>query len=166
MNATQTRRTSNYTVRFANSPEGQGHAARFASALSVPVQDHGATAITFRSADDASATETATAALSAAGITAQATLTTGLGVHRRTVAVQDEAPEPAPAETFLALAHMGANHATKPGTYDPRTGFAAALCRSTLPVSVEHGAGEKPVPADEDDLSCHSCVKALRRLRG
>jgi hypothetical protein len=65
-------------------------------------------------------------------------------------------------DSFLALAHLGANHATKPGTYEP-DGFARALCRSTLWVSVEHDAAGQPIPAADDDLSCARCRKALAK---
>lgn len=72
---------------------------------------------------------------------------------------------PTVPDVFLGLVHMGANHATKPGTYDPSDGFAAALCRSTLYVSVEHeGPHSTPMPAVRADLSCHRCQDALDKL--
>lgn len=65
--------------------------------------------------------------------------------------------------TYLALANKGANHASRPGTYDSADGFARALCRSTLWVSVEHDEAGRPVPADPHDLSCHRCMDILAR---
>lgn len=75
------RRTSNYTAHF-DTPEA---ADLFARHLPVPVQDHGATAITYRAIDDYAALKVAQAALRPLR-SGTVTLTTGLGVHRREVA--------------------------------------------------------------------------------
>lgn len=99
------RRTSVYTLRVQTRQQVDALAA----VLSAPISDHGDLALSWRDTDDASATAVATAALSAAGITTPATLTTGLGIARRTVAVQDgETAEPAPVTlTFYAPGDLG-----------------------------------------------------------
>ena len=107
------RRTSVYTLRVQTREQVDALAA----VLSAPISDHGDLALSWRDTDDASATAVATAALSAAGITGPATLTTGLGVARRTVAVQD--PEDAPEQgVTVTLATGGEAFRTEDGTLD------------------------------------------------
>ena len=77
------RRTSPYTLRLADT------AAASRVAEHLPVTDHGATTVGFRAKNDEEAMEKSTAALEAAGVLEGAWLTTGLGVHKRTVATQD-----------------------------------------------------------------------------
>jgi hypothetical protein len=76
------RETSPYTLRFPS----QEVAERVAAHLQIV--DHGAVAITFRAGGDEEAIQVATDALAAAGETGPAELTTGLGTHKRRVAVQ------------------------------------------------------------------------------
>lgn len=53
------------------------------------VIDHGRVKVSFRARGDQEATRIATEALAAAGEVRPAELTTGLGIHKRVVAVQD-----------------------------------------------------------------------------
>jgi hypothetical protein len=79
-----TRTRSTYTLYLTS----QQATDRIAEALPV-VQDYGSRCVSFRADDDKEAMRTATDALAAAGETGGATLTTGLGIHKRLVAVQD-----------------------------------------------------------------------------
>lgn len=82
------RKTSLYTLRLDYSVHALA-IGQALDALNVTVTDRGDKSVSWRATDDADATRTATAALVHAGIPdTTATLTTGLGVHRRTVAEQ------------------------------------------------------------------------------
>jgi hypothetical protein len=75
-----TRRSSVYTLRLADPSGVTSH---------VPgIVDQGSGSVSFRAGGDEAATRVATDALTAAGETGPAELTTGLGLHKRTVAVQ------------------------------------------------------------------------------
>ena len=80
----QTRRTSAYTLRFPTAEQAQAAAA----ALAVPVNDTGDLSVSWRATGDLSAISTAEAALAMVGLASApgVVLTTGLGIHRRTVA--------------------------------------------------------------------------------
>lgn len=79
-----TRRTSVYTLRFLNREQVQ----QTADALTVPINDRGDFAVSWRDRCDADAIRHADAALAGAGLqdTPGIILTTGLGIHRRLVA--------------------------------------------------------------------------------
>lgn len=104
----RTRETSNYTLRLPD----RDSAARVAAHL-TQVSDHGGgTTVSYRAAGDAEAIRVATDALTATGETRAAELTTGLGAHKRTVAVQDEAPA---EETCKCAAEVLGNSWHTPG---------------------------------------------------
>lgn len=86
------RRTSLYTLHLPSAIDADRAAAALTAVYGRGLQDHGPMHIGFRATDDTAATQVATAALEAAGLAdVHATLTTGLGVHQRYVAVQDAA---------------------------------------------------------------------------
>ena len=78
------RRTSVYTLRFLNREQVQ----QAADALTVPINDRGDFAVSWRDRCDADAIRHADKALAGAGLqdTPGIILTTGLGIHRRLVA--------------------------------------------------------------------------------
>jgi hypothetical protein len=82
MTTTHTRRTSVYTVRDLPAEAVE----MLAAALRVPVSDRGEASVSYRASNDRSARGHALAALRTIGLpTSEATLTTGLGVHRREI---------------------------------------------------------------------------------
>lgn len=76
------RRTSVYTLHLEDHTTTKAIAHGFPTAL----QDQGETSLSFRARDDQDARQIAADAL--AGLDDPYTLTTGLGVHRRTVTTQ------------------------------------------------------------------------------
>jgi hypothetical protein len=76
------RMTSPYTLRLAD-PE----VTEIVAAM-LTVTDRGSTTVTFRASGDDEAIRVATEVLAVAGETRPAELTTGLGTHKRRVAVQ------------------------------------------------------------------------------
>lgn len=137
---THTRQSSLYTLRVNTASQ----AAALAAVLPV-IQDHGPTHVGFRAADDTDATEQATAALHAAGLDhVAATLTTGLGAHRRDVAVQDattwEEQQTAVAAFSTAHPHFPADQ-----RHTIRRDGATLVCLTCGPDSAIH-APTVPAP--------------------
>lgn len=83
-----TRRTSVYTIRLGD-PRNMGGTVHGLRRQSIPISDLGEASVSFRAASDRAALEVTRAALSGRqwvdGFTVEHELTTGLGVHRRTV---------------------------------------------------------------------------------
>jgi uncharacterized protein with GYD domain len=81
---TTLRRTSTYTIRLTEAtPERVEAVRRALTQRGVRIIDLGDAAVSYRSAGDTDAMQTAAAAMEK--LWATWTLTTGLGVHRRTV---------------------------------------------------------------------------------
>ena len=84
MQTSTLRRTSIYTLRFPTREQVQ----QTADTIDALIIDRGDFAVSWRAGSDTDAIATATRALHAAGLASApgVVLTTGLGIHRRTVA--------------------------------------------------------------------------------
>lgn len=160
---THTRQTSLYTLRVTTGAHADQVADAFLRASLLPngVQDHGPLHVGFRTTDDAAATALATAALEAAGLThVETTLTTGLGVHRRLVAVQDAQPATPPAMVnCIQIGHNYGPHpltdvcmvpTPAPATEEERQAWLAA--HPHFPAEQRHR-----IRRDGDWLACETC---------